>query len=90
MPPTIKVTQERIVDTAYQLTKDKGFDCVTARKLAKEIGCSTQPIFRVYPGMEELKKEVRERASAEFSTRLSASLLADPQMYATLLKPVLR
>ncbi|MBR5474873.1 MAG: TetR/AcrR family transcriptional regulator, partial [Lachnospiraceae bacterium] len=85
MPPTIKVSKDRIVDTAYQLTKDKGFDCVTARKLAKEIGCSTQPIFRVYPGMDELKKEVRARASEEFSSRLSASLVADPQMYATLL-----
>ncbi len=85
MPPAVKVTKDAIVDTAYQLTREKGFECVTARKLAKEIGCSTQPIFRVYPGMDELKKEVRERASAEFSGRLSASLVADPQFQATLL-----
>ncbi|MCI8514081.1 MAG: TetR/AcrR family transcriptional regulator [Lachnospiraceae bacterium] len=86
MPPVIKVTKEQIIDTAYQMTREQGFECVTARKLAKEIGCSTQPIFRVYPGMEALKKEISDRVNREFSERLTRELLTEPQLEEMLLK----
>jgi AcrR family transcriptional regulator len=86
MPPEIKVTKEQIIDTAYRMTREQGFEYVTARKLAKEIGCSTQPIFRAYPGMDALKKEVSDRANRYFGDRLTESLLAEPQMEKTLLR----
>ena len=84
MPPGIKVTKEQMIEAAYQMTRKNGFESVTARRLAKELGCSTQPIFRVYPGMDALKEEVREKASAEFNEKLTAGLLKDSQMMATL------
>lgn len=39
---------------------------VTARKLAGAVGCSTQPIFRVYQNMEEVQTEVLEQAIGFF------------------------
>lgn len=86
MPPVIKVTKEKIIDTAYQMTRDQGFEAVTARRLAKEIGCSTQPIFRVYPGMEALRKEISDRANQAFSDRLTKELLNEPQLEEMLLR----
>ena len=48
------ITIDKILDTAFAMTREEGFANVTARKVAAKAGCSTQPIFRVYKNMEEL------------------------------------
>lgn len=58
MPPRPKVPKELIINTAFELTRQFGFEKVTARMLAAELNCSTQPIFHVFQNMEELKHEV--------------------------------
>ena len=45
------ITKQMIIDGAFELLKKEGVEAVTARKLAAHIGCSTQPIFRVYENM---------------------------------------
>ena len=55
MPPKEKVSKARIEDTAFEMTREYGFAEVTARKLADRLGCSTQPIFRAYENMDELR-----------------------------------
>ena len=47
------------------MTREYGFSEVTARKLAERLGCSTQPIFRAYENMEELRSDLFY-ASCEF------------------------
>lgn len=59
------ITMEDILETAFAMTREEGFSNVTARKVAFKVGCSTQPIFRVYKNMEELWNAVYEKA-AEF------------------------
>ena len=56
------VTKKIISDGAFELLRDQCIEMLTARKLAGYIGCSTQPIFRVYNGMEELFKELFNKA----------------------------
>lgn len=58
MAPKTKITKEEIVKKAFELTRAQGFEGVTARLLAKELNCSTQPIFYVFRNMEDLKREV--------------------------------
>ena len=60
------ITMQMILDTAFAMTREKGFANVTARKVASEAGCSTQPIFRVYKNMDELWGAVYDRAAAFF------------------------
>lgn len=60
------ITIQMILDTAFEMTKEEGFANVTARKVAAKVGCSTQPIFRVYKNMEELWDAVYERAAGFF------------------------
>ena len=60
MPPQVKVSKEQIKTEAFNMTLESGFESVTARKLAERLGCSTQPIFRVYANMEELRVELYE------------------------------
>ncbi|MDO4965901.1 MAG: TetR/AcrR family transcriptional regulator [Lachnospiraceae bacterium] len=56
------ITREIISEGAFKLLREQGETMLTARKLASYIGCSTQPIFRVYEGMEELSAEMFQKA----------------------------
>lgn len=56
------ITVQNILDTAFQMTREEGFQNATARKVAAKAGCSTQPIFRVYKNMEELSEAVYQNA----------------------------
>lgn len=57
-----RIHKDFLVDTAFLLAKQEGFENVTARKLAAKAGCSTQPIFRLYENMEDLWTEVYQKA----------------------------
>ncbi|MCR5107933.1 MAG: TetR family transcriptional regulator [Lachnospiraceae bacterium] len=57
-----QITKEVIIEGAFDLLRKQGIEMVTARKLASHIGCSTQPIFRVYENMDALNEELFEKA----------------------------
>lgn len=58
MPPKVKVTKEDIIKTALDIVRSRGVDAINARSIASELGCSTQPIFSNFSGMEELEEAV--------------------------------
>lgn len=66
MPPKVKIPKEAIIEKAFELTKAYGFEKVTARLLASELQCSTQPVFHAFRNMEELKDEVYKRTQRFF------------------------
>ena len=51
MPPKSKLTRSDIVEKAFSLTRLMGYENITARLLAKELQCSTQPIFHIFKNM---------------------------------------
>ena len=55
------ITKDIILETAFTLAKAEGIENVTASKLAAQIGCSTQPILRVYTNMSDLYTEIYQR-----------------------------
>ena len=58
MPPHKQISKEAILSSALTMTREKGFDAITARALAASIGCSTQPIYQSFADMKELEKEL--------------------------------
>lgn len=60
------VTENMILDNAFALMQEEGFEQVTARKLAAKTGCSTQPIFRLYENMDQLIGDVYKRSVVFF------------------------
>ena len=60
------ITKKDILNAAFEMASEEGFDHVTARTLAARAGCSTQPIFRVYKNMEELGKELFDQVIEYF------------------------
>ncbi len=61
MPPAKRIQKEAILETAYELAKTEGLEMLNARRIAKELNCSTQPIYHNFDTMEELKGEVYRR-----------------------------
>lgn len=66
MPPKVRIPREAIIEKAFELTKEYGFEKVTARLLASELKCSTQPVFHAFRNMEELKEEVYKKTQKFF------------------------
>lgn len=62
------ITKSMLLEAAFEMTREEGYENVTARRLATKTGCSTQPIFRVYTNMEELGEELFDKAMTFYST----------------------
>lgn len=58
MPPKNKISKDEILEKAYEMIKTNGYEYLTARNLAKELNCSTQPIYKAFTDMNDLKKEI--------------------------------
>ena len=52
------IKEETLINGAVKIIRDNGIEELSARKLAKIVGCSTQPIFRIFKNMDELKDKV--------------------------------
>ena len=64
MPPKVKTTKEAIIEAAVKLVRKDGAQALNARTLAAKLGCSTQPIFSHFSGMEQLRFAVGQQAEA--------------------------
>ena len=62
MPAVKKISKEAIIDAAVDVLRKGGAAAVNARSVARELGCSTQPIYLSFRNMEELKAAVTHRA----------------------------
>ncbi|MHC5249861.1 TetR/AcrR family transcriptional regulator [Enterococcus sp. HY326] len=55
MVRTKKIYREHLLNGAYQLVVAEGFKNFHARNVAKQIKCSTQPIYREFTNLTEFK-----------------------------------
>lgn len=62
MAPRQKITRDMILESGFELAKRNGIESVNSRNVAKELSCSTQPVFSQFPTMEELRKAVFDYA----------------------------
>lgn len=58
MPPKAKITKEMVIDAAFAVTREMGFENMNARTVAKKLDCSTQPVMYYFATIEELKRAV--------------------------------
>ena len=84
MPPAIRFSREAVLNAAYQLICREGPAALNARSVARELGGSTQPIFRLFSGMEELKQAVTELALTTWKDCLRERLLGSAFPYLTI------
>ena len=58
MPAKRKIQKEDILKASISIISHEGLNALNARKIAKKLGCSTQPLFYIYENMDVLKKDV--------------------------------
>ncbi len=58
MAKALALTKENIVLSAVKLINEEGYLALNARSLAKKIGISTKPLYRIYKNMDEIKADV--------------------------------
>jgi len=58
MPAKRKTQKEDILKASISIISHEGLNALNARKIAKKLGCSTQPLFYIYENMDVLKKDV--------------------------------
>lgn len=56
--PKQRITKEMILDVAFKLAREKGYEQVVVKNIADEMGCSVQPIYSYFNNMEGLKEAV--------------------------------
>lgn len=74
MPPKQRITRGMILETSFSMFCREGMENVNARSVAKALGCSTQPIFSYFSGMDDLKTALESKAWALFEEEISAVL----------------
>lgn len=73
------IMKSSILDTAYQVVRAEGFDGFTARNIAKEMNCSTQPIYLEFKNMDDLKRELLVKIKAHLTETIYAQeRIAEP------------
>lgn len=55
-----KVDKNMIINICIDIIRKDGISCVNARRIAKELNCSTQPIYYIYKNMDELKNDINK------------------------------
>lgn len=66
MARKIRISKKEILQGAFDIANEKGFEDITARKVAKHIGCSVAPIYFNFKDIEELKEHIVLKALFEF------------------------
>jgi AcrR family transcriptional regulator len=63
LPPKKQITRSTIVDRALKMVRTNGYESLTARNLATELNCSTQPIYNEFVDMNDLKAALSIKAT---------------------------
>lgn len=66
MAPLAKTDRNKILKGAVKIVRTRGAGALTAKSLADELGCSTQPLFWHFSGMGEIRAAVYAEALARF------------------------
>ena len=74
MAPKTKVSNEEILAAGLAIVRREGVEALNARTLARELNCSTQPIFSHYQSMEALKADALNYAEEVYQRYLRTDM----------------
>lgn len=74
MPKALEISKENIVRAAVKLINKEGWSELNARSLAKQIGISTKPLYRLYENMDEIKKDVLQEIYRQYDEFINSKI----------------
>lgn len=78
MPPRSRITREMILDAAFAIARERGAEQISARGIAQQLGCSTQPVLYQFARVEDIRREVHRMADEFQTARLLQPAQGDP------------
>lgn len=69
---------EQIVDAAFEIARQEGFDGLTVRKIADRLGSSVAPIYVSFKNIDEVRQAVMERTQQVAREMMAATNTGDP------------
>ena len=70
MPAKKQITKDMILEAALKILREEGFEAVNIKALARELHCSTQPVYLSFTGMDELRDALIPAAVKEFERKM--------------------
>ena len=74
MPPKVKISREEVLQAAIETVRKKGIGAVNARDLARELSCSTQPIFFNFSSMSALREALCVEVNALYNAYITREM----------------
>lgn len=74
MPAVVELSKDRIVKVAVKMVNEDGWDSINARSLAKRLGVSTKPLYRIYNNMDEIKQDIYNEISMQYDEFLTSRI----------------
>ncbi|MGD8780368.1 MAG: TetR/AcrR family transcriptional regulator [Ignavibacteria bacterium] len=62
MPSPVSFSKDRILDEAFNILRKEGLQELSVRKIARNLGCSTQPVYSTFGSMQKLQDEALKKA----------------------------
>ncbi len=73
-----RISREDIIKAAAEVVRKEGAEGLNARRIAAELGCSTQPVYSQFKNMSALSSALSVAARAEYRRRIDENLRACP------------
>ncbi|MCX4313706.1 MAG: TetR/AcrR family transcriptional regulator [Clostridia bacterium] len=81
MPPAIKTDRKAIINAVMEIIDESGWSAVSARSVAERLGISTQPIYREFADMDEVRRAAIERGFEIFTEYIADGALGQAVKY---------
>jgi len=78
MPPKFKFTRQEIIDTAFALVRENGWEALSTRAVASRLGTSARPIYSFFVSMTELDRELVKKGVDLLHDYMKKKLTDDP------------
>jgi AcrR family transcriptional regulator len=62
MPPKTTFTRDMFIEAAFRVVRKEGIGKLSARSLARELNCSTMPIYSYLKSMRNLREDLQKKA----------------------------
>lgn len=81
MPKSLTITKEKILDSAFQIVREKGIENLSNRELAKRLNSSIRPIYYQFKNVEELNNELYIKIEKYFYKFLMDNMIDNMPLY---------
>jgi len=81
MPPIVRYSKEKIIKIGLEIIENEGIEYVSARNIAKKLGCSICPIFSYFESMDVLKDELLKEIYNVYTGYISEGMKSNSKAF---------